>query len=236
MLIHKPRRFSRAEEATYRDCLRQLQAEAIDVEIPEDGQENSRALDIVVAGPTESAVFESATGGVNYAVLARFVALRSGLTLSEWSLCTHYDEQIVPESFEDGSPECKLGGREYQLREVLNMRIEKDLVLRRGQIVEGWLLATGIAPIPAEYRNFAVVPFHLSLWDQFGNEIDAEGKLSVLRKARRDDIAVQKGRSLYGMDMTGKPRELSVEEDSRRRYRELVAQDELAAQQKSRSD
>jgi hypothetical protein len=44
------RRLSRLEEATHQDYLRQLQAEGIDVEIPEEWQENSRALDIVLAG------------------------------------------------------------------------------------------------------------------------------------------------------------------------------------------
>jgi hypothetical protein len=51
----------------HRDYLRQLQAEGIDIEIPEEWQENSRALDIVLAGSAESTVFESATSGVLYA-------------------------------------------------------------------------------------------------------------------------------------------------------------------------
>jgi hypothetical protein len=77
------RRLSRLEEATHQDYLRQLQAEGIDGEIPKEWQENSRALDIVLAGPGESAVFQSLTGGVCYAVLVRLVALLSGLILTE---------------------------------------------------------------------------------------------------------------------------------------------------------
>jgi hypothetical protein len=224
------RRLSRLEEATHRDYLRQLRDEGIDVEIPEEWQENSRALHIV---PGESMVFESATGGVHYAVLTQFIAERSGLIVTDWDLNTDHDDQIVPESFDDRHLIFKLGGQEYYRREVLNPRIEKNLVLRRGETAEGWLLATGIAPIPGGCSNFAVVPFRLALWDQFGDEIAVQrGNFSVLRKVQRDNMGVRKGTGLYGLDATGKPRELSIEEDARRRYLELVAQEKLAKQQR----
>jgi hypothetical protein len=224
------RRLSRLEEATHRDYLRQLQAEGIDVEIPEEWQEYSRDLDIVLG---ESVVFESATGGVHYAVLTRFIAERSGLIVTDWDLNTDYDDQIVPESFDDRHLIFKLGGQEYYRREVLNPRIEKNLALSRSPIVEGWLLATGISKIPPQYSNFAVAPFRLTIWDQFGDEIAVQrGNFSVLRKVQRDTTGMRKGTGLYGLDATGKPRELSIEEDARRRYLELLAQEELAKQQR----
>ena len=229
MPIYKAR-LSWTEEAMHQDYLRQLQAEGIDVEIPDQWLENSRALDIVPAGPAESTVFESATGGVHYAVLARLVAEQSELILTDWGLSTDHDKQIVAESFADRDPLWNLGGQVYQKREVLNSRIEKGLVLSRGKIVEGWLLATGLAPIPAPYRNFAVVPFRLSFWDQFGNEIGVDGRLSVLRKVQRDSTEVRKGTGLYGLDETGKPPEVSVSEASQLRYLELVRQEKEAAQ------
>jgi hypothetical protein len=231
MLIHKPRRLSRAEEATYRDCLRQLQFEGIDVEIPEEWQESSRALDIVAAGPAESTVFESATGGVYYAILVRVIAERSGFTLTDWGLETSYDDQIVPASFDDRDRMWNLGGQMYRPNEVLNSPIEKTLVLAKGQIAEGSLLASGIAPIPAEYGKSAVVPFRLSFWDQFGNEIGVNGRLSVLRRVHRDSTGVRKGTGLYGLDETGKP-QLSLEEEMKRRYLELLAQEKLEREQK----
>jgi hypothetical protein len=227
MPIRKPR-LSRVEEATHLDCLRQLQAEGLDVEIPE---ENSRALDIVVAGPAESTVFESASGGVCYAVLPRLVALQSGRSLWDWDMSTAYDNQIVPESFDGRDPVCTLGGQEYRACDVLNSRIEKRLVLSRGQTAEGWLLATGLARIPATYSNCAVVPFRLSFWDQFGNEFRVPGTLSVSRRVQRDNAKVRKGTGLYGLDGTGKPRQPSVEEDAHRRYLELIAQEKNAERQ-----
>jgi hypothetical protein len=233
MPVYKAR-LNRAEERQYRDHLRQLRAEGFSVEIPEEWEEDSRALDIMLAGPAESKVFESATGGVCYAVLARFVVERSGLILTEWSGSTDYDDQIVPESFhDDRGPVRNLGGQEYGQHEVLNTRIEKNLTLYRDRVVEGWLLATGIAAIPVKYSKFAVVPFRLTLFDQFGHEYVADTRLSVSRKAQRENTRVPRGPGLYGPDATGMPQELSVVEASYLRYRELVAQEKLAQQKKS---
>ena len=232
MSICKPR-LSRAKEAEHRDYLWKLQAEGIDVEIPEEWQEHSRAL-IVVGGPTENMVFESATGGTHYDVLIRLVVERSGKILTDWSLSTDYDDQIAPESFDDRDRVWKLGGREYSQSEVLNLRIERNLVLPRGRIIEGRLLATGLGPIPAHYSNFAAVPFRLSLWDQFGNEIGAEeGTLSVFPKAQRSNASVGKGSGLYGPDATGERTEPPFGEVATRRYIELLAQEKLAQEQKA---
>ena len=229
----KPR-LSRAKEAEHRDYLRKLQAEGVDVEIPEEWQEHARALNIVVGGPAENMVFESATGGIHYAVLVRLVVERSGMILTDWDLSINYDDQIVPESFDDRDPVWKLGGREYTQSEVLNSRIETSLVLARGRIIEGCLLATGLRSIPAHYSNFAAVPFRLIFWDQFRNEIVSKGKLSVFRNAQRKNTAVQRGSGLYGLDATGKPRAVSIGEESGRRYLELLAQEKLAQEQKGR--
>lgn len=218
-------RLSRAKEAEHAYYLREMQSEGLDLEIPEEWEERARVLDIVVAGPAESTVFETTTGGVAYAVRIRAVAVRSGVILAAWGLSTDYDHQIEPESFDEGSSVCRLGGQEFSPREVLNSRIEKNLVLRRGQVVEGWLLATGITPIPAGYRNFSVVPFQLTFWDQLGNEFQTPGNLSVLRTAQRHRTNRRRGTGLYGLDDTGKPRELSLEEESGLRYRELVRQE-----------
>ena len=224
MPIRKPR-LSRDKIAKYSDCLRQLQDEGIDVESLEECQENPRVIDILVAGTGENTVFETRSGGVAYAVFARLVAVRPGLVLTDWGLSTDYDEQIVPESFDTRKPVCKLGGQEFRAREVLNPRIEDNLCLSSGQIVEGWLLASGLRRVPIEYGDFAV-PFEIMFWDQFGNEYRTNGKLSVLRKAQWDNAGVRQGTGLDGLAATGEPRQLSLSEESCKRYLKLVA-DEL---------
>jgi hypothetical protein len=74
MLVYKPR-LSRAKEAENRDYLLRM-PEGVDVEIPEEWQEHSRALDIVVGGPIENMVFESATGGIVHPGVEQIVQLR----------------------------------------------------------------------------------------------------------------------------------------------------------------
>jgi hypothetical protein len=159
------------------------------------------------------------------AILVRLLALRSGLTLMDWDIATKWDDQIVAESFDSRSPIYKLGPQEYRQCEVLNQKIEGNLRLRRGQIVEGWILANGLRPIPAEYHDCSTAPFEVRFLDQFRCQHRAQGTFSVLRKAQRDKSTKRKGSGLYGLDATGKPPEPSVGEAARRRYLDLLAQE-----------
>src|SRR5580700_9635886 len=99
MPIRKTRLW-RAEETMYSDRLRELRHEGIDVETPDEWLEHSRALEIVLGGPAENTVWETSSGGVVVAVLARLIALRP-VTLPDWDMSTAYDDQIVPEPFEE---------------------------------------------------------------------------------------------------------------------------------------
>ena len=75
MSVRYPR-LSRTQQAKYLPCLRQMQSEGIDVEIPEEWEQTSHGLDIELAPPSESIVFEGPSGGTYYAVWVRLLALR----------------------------------------------------------------------------------------------------------------------------------------------------------------
>jgi len=216
-------RLSRAEEAMYSDRLRELRHEGIDVETPDEWLEHSRALEIVLGGPAENTVWETSSGGVVVAVLARLIALRP-VTLTDWDMSTAYDDQFVPEPFDERSSVYKLCGLPQS--EVLNQRIANNLRMIRGQIVEGWFVATGLRPVPAKYGPIPV-PFELVIWDQSGNENRAVERLSVLRSALQYSPGVRPG-TLNGLDATQQPREPSIEEQSRLRKAELDAQEKIA--------
>jgi hypothetical protein len=196
------------------ECLQQLQAEGRDVEIPEEWQENAERRDVEIILSSESIVFEPARGGIYYAVMVRLTGLRSGLTLVHCETSTSWDDQIVADSFDARNLIYNLGRQEYRAAEVLNQKIEHNLSLRRGQIAEGWILANGLRPIPAEYGNHSTAPFEVKFFDQFETEYSAEGTLSVLRKLRPQDISVGRGTGLYQLGAIGKPRELPVSEPS----------------------
>jgi hypothetical protein len=213
---------TQAERTEHLVRAEQLRASGVEIEIPKDWQEQNRPLDIIVASPRECTVYESRSGGPHYAVLARLVA-RSGLILTDCDITTKYDGEIVLESFRDAV--CTLGGVEYCQRDVLNHHIENRLRLPCGEMVEGLILASGLARIPAEYRDGALVPFEITFTTSLGNVYGAEGRCSVSRAVQQEIPSVRRGTSLYALDATQKPRELSPSEESARRYRELLAQE-----------
>jgi hypothetical protein len=219
------RTLTQAERDEHLARAERLRASGVDIEIAAAWQERNCPLEIIVAPSAVSMVFEFRNGGIGYAPFVRLTA-RAGLTIADCEIATKWDDQIVLGSFRD--PVCRLGTVEYRQSEVLNQRIENGLRLVRGESVEGYILATGLRRVPTEYG--AAVPFGIVLSDPFGDPFHADGMLSVLRQVQRDSIKMRRGTGLYGMDATGRPRELSVGEEATRRYRELVAQDRLAEQ------
>jgi hypothetical protein len=174
-----------------------LQADGLDFEIPEELPENSRALDITVAGGPVSWVFESSRGTVFYVIEVRLVAERPD-TLLYCRIRTDWDNHIVLRSFDDYRPLCRLGSLDYPRAEVLNHRIENGLRFdRRGDWFEGMILAHGLRPIPEKYHDGAIVPFQLTFEDVFGEEISEDAKLFVDRTAKPVWPA-GRGTGLYG--------------------------------------
>jgi hypothetical protein len=102
------------------------------------------------------------------------------------------------------------------------------LQLRRGEMVEGNVLATGLRPAPIEYRNLPV-RFEIVFFDQFEVDYRSKGLLSVLRYPP-DPARQRKGGGLYEWD--GKPPALSIGEETRLRYLAMVAQEKLEREQK----
>ena len=178
-MVLRPR-LSRTEARGYRRCLRELRAEGIDVNCPDDSLEDVPALDITVVGGLVSLIFNLPSGLAGYAIWLRLVARRSGLILLEQcEMATEFDDQIELECFDLGGPICQLGQCKHHKSEVLNDRF--PLRFHRGHLIEGVILATGLKPIPKEYVHGTMVPFKLTFWDQFRNEISVESKLSVER-------------------------------------------------------
>jgi hypothetical protein len=58
-------------------------------------------------------------------------------------------------------PAVDLGGQLCRLEEILNQRIQNDLMLSRGPLVDGRLLATSVWPVPA---NIATLRLYLLIY------------------------------------------------------------------------
>jgi hypothetical protein len=200
------RRLSRREEAEYRRCLREMQAEGIDVGTPNQAPEHASALDIMVVGGLASLIFNLPGGLAGYAIWLRLVARKSGLILPEYEIATKFDGQIVPECFDPGGPVCRLGQCQYLKSEVLNDRFPLRFH-QRGHLIEGVILATGLEPIPKEYIQGMTVPIKLTFWDQFRNEFGVGLKLSVDRSTTPRPRWVRPQSSLYDSGEIPEPRE-----------------------------
>jgi len=195
-MCKQPRKLSPCEAAEYRKCLREMKTEGIDVGTVEP--ENDSRLDVTIVGGLESLIFNLPNGLAAYAVRVRFVAVQTGLiVLEDYEITTRFDSQIVAECFK-GLPECKVGQCAYPPSEVLNDRF--PLKLRHRDRVEGVFLATGLEPIPKEFLQGMNVPFQLTFWDQFWNEMRTTSQLSVDRSTRQRLRLAGPSRSLFGPD------------------------------------
>lgn len=164
-------RLSRSEEAEDRRCLREMYHEGIDIENPDDSPECAPALSVSVIEGLETLIFNLPWGLAGYAIAVRLIARKSGLILMEPQITTKTDDQIELEfEFVDlAGLLCRLGQCQYHKSEVLNDRF--PLKLASGSMVEGVILATGLKPIPMQYRQGMIMPFTLIFWDQLGNPI-----------------------------------------------------------------
>ena len=225
---------SKAEEADCSDCLRELQAEGINVEaLPDSGPQLSGVLDIRVGLPGENLAFEAWPGGVgHYAVRLRLVASVSRLVLSECELETAWDQKVVMESFEaSGSSRFQFLGQSFRREEVLNDRIEDGLRLYRGQPVDGWLLASGLVPIPSEFHDSRLLACKLTFRDSLSREVQTDAPLSLLRAPKpRAESGEQPLKGLYA----GPPPEPDVVQEAQRRYRELLAKEKEEREAKAK--
>jgi hypothetical protein len=201
MPIRKPR-LSRTEEEEYRRCLQQMQAEGIDVEIPERWLQQACPLDIFIAGGPVTSIFDLPGGGAAFAIWVRLAARRP-VTVFDCAMTTARDDQIVLQAFfDERTPLWRLGHRDFPRREVLNMRIMDALTLNYGRMIEGWILAVGLKPMPEAFHHGMTVPFTMALLDQNENEICQAGELFVDRTWKREDKFVGRGSGLYGRDET----------------------------------
>jgi hypothetical protein len=180
----KQARLSRGKEAEYVQCLQQMQTEGVEVSIPPEWQQRFCPLDIRAAGSPESLVFESRSGQPYYAILVSLVT-RKPLTLVDVEVSVPWEDEIVFGEVGERGGICFHGLEQYPREQVLNRRLCEGLRLRRGgQQVEGWILACGRKPVPADLKTGVTVPCQLRFRDLSGGEWPAWTRLGVQRAAK----------------------------------------------------
>ena len=104
---------------------------------------------------------------------------------------------------------------DFDFREVLNHRIENLFRLRRGDLREGWLLAMGYKPVPAEYGLGRPAPVEVRLLDQFSRVNVASVELAVERSTKPKQLLSAKRPGLFEPEEAPVPMECPKGEDLR---------------------
>ena len=189
-------RLSRLEEAEHLVYLQRLQAEGHYVEIPEELQQDSRVLDIHIAPPYINIIRQLPSGPVAYAIWVRLVALRPNVILEDSQLASGWDQDLFQISANKKGLYYLRQGFNFTRTEVLNHLIEeRHCFHHRGDSVEGWLLASGLKPIPDAYRNNTPVPVDVSFTDQFGIDYVSSAYALVERSAHHKAPILRKENS-----------------------------------------
>src|ERR1700674_68753 len=173
-----------AQQARYLARAQELQAALLDCEIPGQWQENSRSLDIVVAPPPGNILIELPTGVTACAIWVQLVALSSNLSLENFRIVSEWDSEFIVLCGNQTGLYGVGAAFEFTADEALNHRIENRLHFRRrGDVAEGWLLASDHKPIPDKYRTWMTMELRLTFTDQFGHDDSAQAKATLQRSA-----------------------------------------------------
>jgi hypothetical protein len=193
--IFKPR-LTRREQAKYLTAAEELLAGGLALEIPDEWRDNTHALHIEIGGPPASSIYQLASGIVVYVVRVKLVAERGGMILEDFEITPAWDSSVYPCGSERGSYRLA-AGLQYDWNEVLNHRIENHLRFRRGDLADGWLLATGSKSIPPEYGPGRPAPLEVAFLDQFSKQHKVSGDFVVERSAKTPKSAVRPGPGLF---------------------------------------
>jgi hypothetical protein len=171
------------EQAKYLSIASELAAAGMRVDIPDEWKENAHFLHITIADSPESLIIQISPTIVLYALRVRIMA-EHAVTLQEFEVVTRWDSGIFPCYAQGRTPYRFAPGLDFDIKEVLNDRIESDLRLRRGDIREGWLLAMGNKSVPEEYGPGRPAPVEVTFFDQVGQSQGASVTLAVERSTQ----------------------------------------------------
>ncbi len=183
---YKPE-LSPSEQAEYLSIGSELAAAGTRVDIPDEWKENAHFLHITIADSPESLITQISPTLVLYALRVRIIAERS-VTLQEFDVVTHWDPNIFPCYAQGRTPYRFAPGLDFDMKEVLNDRIEHNLRFRREDIREGWLLAMGNKSVPEEYGLGRSAPVEVRLlakfWQSQGAALAVERSTQTYSKGR----------------------------------------------------
>ncbi len=148
-----------------------------------------------MAVPPGNILCELPSGVTAYAIWAHLTALHSNLRLENCRIVSEWDPESI--ALCQNQKGLYRVGQAVDLTEeaVLNHRIENGLCFHhRGDVAEGWVVASGYTPIPEKYRDWMITKLSLTFTDQFGQDHPAQAEAIVQRseRLRNSDFRVRK--------------------------------------------
>jgi hypothetical protein len=189
------RRLGQMEEAEYRRCLREMQAEGIDVDISDEWQEPCPLK--ITQGRQPGTVCDLGGGNTGYAIWLRVVS-QCRVIVPDCEISSEWDEGSIDLPYlRETRGRYKLGPLDYAVTEVLNDQLERGLRFNfRGDMVEGVIIAYGCQAIPETYHG--AVSVRVTLIDALERTVHTEIELLVGgRVSKRDQSPVRLGGGLY---------------------------------------
>jgi hypothetical protein len=118
------------------------------------------------------------------------------LSSPEWPLNAYIlDDPAVSNSA------CKFyrffDGEKFYRNEVLNHRVDEEGRLRRGDVMEGVLLAESFDSVPSKYTDHSSMPLCLSIANQFDEVYEFKVAIPVERIAARTQPRAKRRSTLY---------------------------------------
>lgn len=171
------RRRSLSEERRYLNVLRELKADGVDVEISEELLECVRPLDVAVAPSPASFAVELPSGRLAY-VLGVGLRSRQRCGIERCDMVVPWDDEIVIEEINFRHPTWSIESLVVTGREFINYRIETGLSFSRAdERIEGFILGSGISPVPREYATGRPFPITVTFSDIYGETSSAQARI-----------------------------------------------------------
>jgi hypothetical protein len=178
----KKTRLNRKERASFLLRAQELEAAGIMCEIPNEMRENSHDLDIFVAEPPGNILCELPSGVTAYAIWVRLTALRNNLMLDDCQIVSEWDTESITLCPDQKGLYVVDQAVRFTQGEALNPKIENGLHFRnRGDVAHGWVVASGLKPIPDKYRDRMKTKLVITFTDQFGHPYSAQGEALLQR-------------------------------------------------------
>lgn len=154
---------------------RQLRAAGIALEIPEDDWKDpileSGLIMRQCDGPLENSVFDMRMGATGYMVSLRLTISTSSFALAAFDLELPWEANLNFLDDPHGRSKQDLyefpNGDKYPRDVVINHCADIRRILRRGQSIEGFLLAWSFESIPDRYVHGMEIPAIVKIFDQF---------------------------------------------------------------------